>query len=341
MIRARALTKAYSRAASAKRAERRPSEDASAKRAERSPSEASTGSDGGRTLLAVDGIDLDVAAGESFGILGANGAGKSTTMRMIGATLQRTSGELTILGRDPAHEGPVIRAHLGVVPQQDTLDTELTVRENLLTYGRYFGLPRTALVPRIEELLDFAQLQDKRDEKVEALSGGMKRRLTIARGLVNDPSLLLLDEPTTGLDPQARHILWDRLYQLRETGVTLVLTTHYMDEAEQLCERLVIMDAGRIVAEGAPADLIRTYSSREVVEVRFGTNRNSEVLPHLHGIGDRIEELPDRLLVYTDTGESDLQEIVARGFMPVTALVRRASLEDVFLRLTGRSLVDG
>jgi lipooligosaccharide transport system ATP-binding protein len=341
VIRARALTKAYSRAASAKRAERRPSEDASAKRAERSPSEASTGSDGGRTLLAVDGIDLDVAAGESFGILGANGAGKSTTMRMIGATLQRTSGELTILGRDPAHEGPVIRAHLGVVPQQDTLDTELTVRENLLTYGRYFGLPRTALVPRIEELLDFAQLQDKRDEKVEALSGGMKRRLTIARGLVNDPSLLLLDEPTTGLDPQARHILWDRLYQLRETGVTLVLTTHYMDEAEQLCERLVIMDAGRIVAEGAPADLIRTYSSREVVEVRFGTNRNSEVLPHLHGIGDRIEELPDRLLVYTDTGESDLQEIVARGFMPVTALVRRASLEDVFLRLTGRSLVDG
>ncbi len=341
MIRARALTKAYSRAASAKRAERRPSEDTSAKRAERRPSEVSTGSDGGRTLLAVDGIDLDVAAGESFGILGANGAGKSTTMRMIGATLQRTSGELTILGRDPAHEGPVIRAHLGVVPQQDTLDTELTVRENLLTYGRYFGLPRTALVPRIEELLDFAQLQDKRDEKVEALSGGMKRRLTIARGLVNDPSLLLLDEPTTGLDPQARHILWDRLYQLRETGVTLVLTTHYMDEAEQLCERLVIMDAGRIVAEGAPADLIRTYSSREVVEVRFGTNRNSEVLPHLHGIGDRIEELPDRLLVYTDTGESDLQEIVARGFMPVTALVRRASLEDVFLRLTGRSLVDG
>lgn len=312
MIRARALTKAYP----------------------------STGPDGDRTLLAVDGIDLDVAAGESFGILGANGAGKSTTMRMIGATLQRTSGELAILGRDPAHEGPVIRAHLGVVPQQDTLDTELTVRENLLTYGRYFGLPRTALAPRIDELLDFAQLQDKRNEKVEALSGGMKRRLTIARSLVNDPSLLLLDEPTTGLDPQARHILWDRLYQLRETGVTLVLTTHYMDEAEQLCERLVIMDAGRIVAEGSPAELIRAYSSREVVEVRFGTNRNSEVLPHLHGIGDRIEELPDRLLVYTDTGESDLQEIVARGFMPVTALVRRASLEDVFLRLTGRSLVD-
>jgi lipooligosaccharide transport system ATP-binding protein len=291
-------------------------------------------------ILAVAGIDLDVSPGESFGILGANGAGKSTTMRMIGATLQRTSGELEILGRDPSREGPVIRAHLGVVPQQDTLDTELTVRENLLTYGRYFGLSRSQLRPRIEELLDFVQLQDKRDERVETLSGGMKRRVTIARSLVNDPSLLLLDEPTTGLDPQARHILWDRLFQLRETGVTLVLTTHYMDEAEQLCERLVVMDAGRIVAEGSPADLIRQHSSREVVEVRFGAQRNAEVLAHLQGIGDRIELLPDRILVYTPTGEADLQEIVARGHMPITALVRRASLEDVFLRLTGRSLAD-
>lgn len=308
MIRARALTKAY-------------------------PS--SSGE-----VLAVAGIDLDVSPGESFGILGANGAGKSTTMRMIGATLQRTSGELEILGRDPSREGPVIRAHLGVVPQQDTLDTELTVRENLLTYGRYFGLSRNQLRPRIEELLDFVQLQDKRNERVETLSGGMKRRVTIARSLVNDPSLLLLDEPTTGLDPQARHILWDRLFQLRETGVTLVLTTHYMDEAEQLCERLVVMDAGRIVAEGSPSDLIRQYSSREVVEVRFGAQRNAEVLADLQGIGDRIELLPDRILVYTATGEADLQEIVARGHMPITALVRRASLEDVFLRLTGRSLAD-
>lgn len=308
MIRARALTKAYPSASG--------------------------------EILAVAGIDLDVSPGESFGILGANGAGKSTTMRMIGATLQRTSGELEILGRDPSREGPVIRAHLGVVPQQDTLDTELTVRENLLTYGRYFGLSRSQLRPRIEELLDFVQLQDKRDERVETLSGGMKRRVTIARSLVNDPSLLLLDEPTTGLDPQARHILWDRLFQLRETGVTLVLTTHYMDEAEQLCERLVVMDAGRIVAEGSPSDLIRQHSSREVVEVRFGAQRNAEVLAHLQGIGDRIELLPDRILVYTPTGEADLQEIVARGHMPITALVRRASLEDVFLRLTGRSLAD-
>lgn len=291
-------------------------------------------------VLAVDSIDLEVGPGESFGILGANGAGKSTTMRMIGATLQRTSGELTILGHDPQHEGPLIRAHLGVVPQQDTLDTDLTVRENIYVYGRYFGLSRAELQPRVDDLLDFAQLQDKRDAKVDSLSGGMKRRLTIARSLVNEPSLLLLDEPTTGLDPQARHLLWDRLFRLRETGVTLVLTTHYMDEAEQLCERLVVMDAGRIVAEGSPAHLIRTHAGREVVEVRFGAQRSNEVVPHLAGIGQRTEVLPDRILLYTEAGEADLHEIVARGLTPTTALVRRASLEDVFLRLTGRTLVD-
>jgi len=291
-------------------------------------------------FTAVGGIDLDVEPGESFGILGPNGAGKSTTMRMLGATLQRTSGELGILGRDPSHEGPVIRAHLGVVPQQDNLDTELTVAENLYTYGRYFGLPRGYLRSRIDELLAFAQLEDKRDAKVDALSGGMKRRLTIARGLVNEPSILLLDEPTTGLDPQARHVLWDRLFRLKESGVTLVITTHYMDEAEQLCDRLVVMDGGRIVAEGAPAALIREHSTREVVEVRFGSDRNAQVAAELGGIGERHEVLPDRILVYTDSGEADLQRIVARGFMPVTSLVRRSSLEDVFLRLTGRSLVD-
>jgi lipooligosaccharide transport system ATP-binding protein len=291
-------------------------------------------------IAAVDGIDFHVTSGESFGILGPNGAGKSTTMRMLGATLQRTSGDLTILGRDPAHEGPTIRAHLGVVPQQDNLDSELTVAENLYTYGRYFGLPRTYLHARIDELLAFAQLEDKRGAKVDALSGGMKRRLTIARGLVNEPRILLLDEPTTGLDPQARHVLWDRLFRLKETGVTLVITTHYMDEAEQLCDRLVVMDGGRIVAEGSPAHLIREHSTREVVEVRFGSDRNAEVAEQLGDIGQRREVLPDRILVYTDTGESDLQAIVARGFMPVTSLVRRASLEDVFLRLTGRSLAD-
>ena len=289
---------------------------------------------------AVDGIDLAVERGESFGILGPNGAGKSTTMRMLTATLQRTSGDLSILGRDPAHEGPLIRAHLGVVPQQDNLDTELTVAENLYTYGRYFGLPRAHLRPRVDELLEFAQLTEKRDAKVEALSGGMKRRLTIARGLVNEPELVLLDEPTTGLDPQARHVLWDRLFRLKETGTTLVITTHYMDEAEQLCDRLVVMDAGRIVAEGSPAGLIREYCPREVVEVRFGSDRNAQVAPQLADIGERQEVLPDRILVYTDTGEADLQVIVARGFEPVTSLVRRSSLEDVFLRLTGRSLAD-
>ncbi len=291
-------------------------------------------------LVAVDGVDFGVEPGESFGVLGPNGAGKSTTMRMLGATLQRTSGDLAILGRDPAHEGPIIRAHLGVVPQQDNLDTELTVAENLYTYGRYFGLPRAHLRERVDGLLAFAQLEEKRDVKVDALSGGMKRRLTIARGLVNEPSLLLLDEPTTGLDPQARHILWDRLFRLKEDGVTLVITTHYMDEAEQLCDRLVVMDGGRIVAEGSPQGLIRAHSTREVVEVRFGSDRNLEVAAHLGGIGRRLEILPDRILVYSDSGEHDLQEIVARGFMPVTSLVRRSSLEDVFLRLTGRSLVD-
>lgn len=291
-------------------------------------------------FTAVDAVDFDVEPGEAFGILGPNGAGKSTTMRMLGATLKRTSGELSILGRDPSNEGPIIRAHLGVVPQDDMLDTELTVAENLLTYGRYFGLPRAYVRGRIDELLAFAQLEDKRDSKVDALSGGMKRRLTIARGLVNEPSILLLDEPTTGLDPQARHILWDRLFRLKEDGVTLVVTTHYMDEAEQLCDRLVVMDHGRIVVEGSPADLIRAHSTREVVEVRFGSDRNSEIAPQLDGIGERREVLPDRILVYTDAGEDDLQEIVARGFMPVTSLVRRASLEDVFLRLTGRSLVE-
>lgn len=291
-------------------------------------------------FTAVDGIDFEVARGESFGILGPNGAGKSTTMRMIAATLLRTSGDLTILGKDPSKEGPAIRAHLGVVPQQDNNDAELTVRENLYVYGRYFGLPRSYLNPRIDELLAFAQLEDKRDTKIEALSGGMKRRLTIARGLVNDPEILMLDEPTTGLDPQARHILWDRLFRLKEDGATLVVTTHHMDEAEQLCDRLVVMDRGHIVAEGTPASLIREYASREVVEVRFGSDRNAEIAPLIADIGERAEILPDRILIYTAAGEESLQAIVARGFSPVTSLVRRSSLEDVFLRLTGRTLED-
>jgi lipooligosaccharide transport system ATP-binding protein len=291
-------------------------------------------------FIAVNAIDFDVAKGESFGLLGPNGAGKSTTMRIIAATSQRTAGTISILGRDPEEHGPQIRAHLGVVPQQDNLDGELTVTENLFIYGRYFGLSKKFIRAKIEELLEFAQLEEKRNVKVDALSGGMKRRLTIARALVSEPDILMLDEPTTGLDPQARHILWDRLFRLKETGVTLVLTTHFMDEAEQLCDRLVVMDNGKIMAEGSPLELIKTYSTKEVLEVRFGSERNKEVAPILRGMCDRIEELPDRILMYVEDGEALLEEIIAKKLHPTTSLVRRSSLEDVFLRLTGRSLIE-
>ena len=291
-------------------------------------------------FVAVDGISFEVAPGESFGLLGPNGAGKSTTMRMIGAVSTRTSGDLSVLGLDPNRYGPEIRSQLGVVPQENNLDLELKVRENLLVYGRYFGLPRAQVARRADELLEFAQLQDKAAAKVDALSGGMKRRLTIARALINDPRILLLDEPTTGLDPQARHILWDRLFRLKEQGTTLLVTTHYMDEAEQLCDRLVVVDKGRIMAEGSPADLIRRYSSREVLEVRFGSTQNAEVAGRLHGFGERVDVLPDRILVYSDSGERELERMTAAGLHPITSLVRRSSLEDVFLRLTGRNLIE-
>ena len=291
-------------------------------------------------FTAVDGIDFDVAKGESFGLLGPNGAGKSTTMRIIAATSRRTAGSITILGRDPEEHGPQVRAHLGVVPQQDNLDGELTVTENLYIYGRYFGLKKNFVRNKVEELLAFAQLEEKKDVKVDALSGGMKRRLTIARALISEPDILMLDEPTTGLDPQARHILWDRLFRLKEDGVTLIITTHFMDEAEQLCDRLVVMDKGTIMAEGSPADLIKKYSTKEVLEVRFGSNRNQEVAPTLKSMCDRMEVLPDRLLLYVDDGEVLLEEIAAKKLHPTTSLVRRSSLEDVFLRLTGRSLIE-
>ena len=291
-------------------------------------------------VTAVDDISFNVPAGEAFGLLGPNGAGKSTTMKMIGGVSQRTSGQLTIMGLDPDQHGPEVRAHLGVVPQQDNLDEELRVRDNLLVYGRYFGLPMSYLRPKADELLEFAQLTDKAKSKVDALSGGMKRRLTIARSLINEPRILLLDEPTTGLDPQARHILWDRLFRLKEQGVTLILTTHYMDEAEQLCDRLIVVDKGKIMAEGSPASLIREYSTREVLELRFGSERNTSIGAELTGIGERIETLPDRVLIYTEDGEAALEHVSARGLHPLTSLVRRSSLEDVFLRLTGRSLVD-
>jgi len=291
-------------------------------------------------LRAVDAISFEVSPGESFGLLGPNGAGKSTTMRMIGGTSLRSSGTLLVNGLDPEVNGPEVRASLGVVPQQDNLDNELRTRDNLIMYGRYFGLPYRYLRPRADELLEFAQLTEKAGEKVDNLSGGMKRRLTIARALVNEPRILLLDEPTTGLDPQARHILWDRLFRLKEQGVTLIVTTHFMDEAEQLCDRLVVMDHGRIVAEGSPADLIRRFSTREVLEVRFGSDRNAALVDRLRAFADRIEPLPDRVLLYTDDGERALEAVRHAGLTPLTSLVRRSSLEDVFLRLTGRSLID-
>jgi lipooligosaccharide transport system ATP-binding protein len=291
-------------------------------------------------FTAVNGINFSVKQGESFGLLGPNGAGKSSTMRIIGATSQRTSGEVLILGKDPEQAGPQIRAHLGVVPQQDNLDEELTCAENLYIYGRYFGLPKTTVKNKLDELLEFAQLLDKKNSKVKSLSGGMKRRLTIARALVSDPDILMLDEPTTGLDPQARHILWDRLFRLKEKGVTLLITTHHMDEAEQLCDRLMVMDKGEIMAEGSPADLIKKYSTKEVLEVRFGSDRNSQMVEKLQSFAERLEELPDRLLLYTESGEDLLAKIVAANIHPNTSLVRRSSLEDVFLRLTGRSLIE-
>jgi lipooligosaccharide transport system ATP-binding protein len=291
-------------------------------------------------FVAVAGIDIDVRAGEAFGFLGPNGAGKSSTMRMIGCVSPPSDGELTILGLDPVRDGPRIRSRLGVCPQLDSLDPELPVIENLIVYARYFGIPRRVARVRALELLDFVQLSDRANDKVEPLSGGMKRRLTIARALVNEPDVLLLDEPTTGLDPQARHLVWERLFRLKQRGVTLVLTTHYMDEAEQLCDRLVVMDHGRIVAEGSPRELIDAHSTREVVELRFGDNPLEAYLGKLEGIGDRVELLPDRILLYADDGDRAAEVVHERRLAPSSVLVRRSSLEDVFLQLTGRALVE-
>jgi lipooligosaccharide transport system ATP-binding protein len=292
-------------------------------------------------FVAVDGIDFDLQRGEAFGFLGPNGAGKTSTMRMIGCVSPVTEGTLSILGLDPARDGVKIRARLGVVPQLDTLDMELTVRENIIIYGRYFGLGRKQLGKRADELLEFVELSERANDRVEPLSGGMKRRLTIARSLVNDPEIMLLDEPTTGLDPQARHVVWDRLYRLKRQGVTLLLTTHYMDEAEQLCDRLVVMDRGKIVAEGSPRDLIERYATREVLELRFQDgNRPDDLGYWTEGLVSRIEALPDRVLLYADDGDAAAHGVHERGLEPESVLVRRSTLEDVFLHLTGRSLIE-
>ncbi len=293
-------------------------------------------------FTAVDAISFELRQGEAFGFLGPNGAGKSSTMRMIGCVSPPTGGELSILGMDPVADGPAIRSRLGVVPQEDTLDVELTVRENLLIYGRYFGLPRAVIADRTDRLLDFVQLTERGNDQVEPLSGGMKRRLTIARSLINDPEILLLDEPTTGLDPQARHVVWDRLFRLKQQGVTLILTTHYMDEAEQLCDRLVVMDGGKIAAEGSPRELIETYSSREVLELRFNTFEHDQAAEKLTAVpAERIEVLADRVLLYVADGDATMASVRDLALEPLTSLVRRSTLEDVFLRLTGRRLEDG
>ena len=291
-------------------------------------------------FVAVDGIDFEVRQGEAFGFLGPNGAGKTSTMRMIGAVSPVTDGELSVLGLDPMAEGPQLRSRLGVVPQENNLDEELTVYDNLMMYGRYFDLSRRAIRTRIDELLEFVQLQDKRNAKISALSGGMKRRVIIARGLVNDPDMFILDEPTTGLDPQARHVLWDRLYRLKQQGVTLIITTHYMDEAEQLCDRLVVMDKGKIVAEGSPHSLIDEYTPRDVVELRFPVGILETVGDHVGALSDRTEILADRALVYTDDADKTIAAIADSLLDPETVLARRSTLEDVFLRLTGRTLID-
>jgi lipooligosaccharide transport system ATP-binding protein len=292
-------------------------------------------------FTAVDGIDFELRRGEAFGFLGPNGAGKSSTMRMIGCVSPPTSGELSIFGLDPVADGPAIRARLGVVPQEDTLDVELTVRENLLVYGRYFGLSRAVIRERSARLLDFVQLADRAGDRVEPLSGGLKRRLTIARSLINEPDMLLLDEPTTGLDPQARHVVWDRLFRLKQQGVTLVLTTHYMDEAEQLCDRLVVMDRGRIAAGGSPRELIDRYSTPEVLELRFDPAVHENAAEKLASVpAQRREVLADRVLLYVPDGDAALGAVRSLGLEPLTSLVRRSTLEDVFLRLTGRRLED-
>jgi lipooligosaccharide transport system ATP-binding protein len=293
-------------------------------------------------FTAVDHIEFDVHAGETFGFLGPNGAGKTSTMRMIGCGSPVTDGELRVLGLSPRTHASQIKARLGVVPQLDNLDAEITVRENLLMYARYFDIPGDVAKRKAAELLEFVELAERGSAQVESLSGGMKRRLTIARALVNDPDVILLDEPTTGLDPQARHVVWDRLNQLKRRGATLLLTTHYMDEAERLCDRLVVMDKAKIVAEGSPRALIERYSTREVLELRFpdDSRGNPDLVARLKTVVERVEELPDRIQLYTADGERTLQQVHAFNIPLESAIVRRSTLEDVFLRITGRGLVE-
>ncbi|MDD3609604.1 MAG: ATP-binding cassette domain-containing protein [Halothiobacillaceae bacterium] len=284
--------------------------------------------------VAVDGIDFCIPRGLCFGFLGPNGAGKTTTLRMLMGLSPKDGGELTVLGLPVPERARETRARVGLVPQADTLDPDFTVAENLRVYAGYFRIPRAAIDARIDELLAFANLSDRRDARVETLSGGMKRRLTIARALVNDPEIVILDEPTTGLDPQVRHVIWGRLAELRARGVTLILTTHYMEEAERLCDTLVVMDQGRILDQGSPSELVARHVEPEVVELRGAPDE--ALLARLGGMDARIERHGSSVYVYTQDAAPLLAHL---GAVHGRAILHRPSgLEDVFLRLTGREL---
>lgn len=290
-------------------------------------------------FVAVNGIDFDIKVGECFGFLGPNGAGKTTTMRMIYRTSPVGGGTLEIFGRDASTQGADrdLKAMMGVVPQLDNLDQEMSVEENLTVFARFYGMSRADRRAKVEEMIDFADLVEKRHALVETLSGGMKRRLMIARGLLGDPKLVILDEPTTGLDPRARQRIWEKLSELRKRNATLILTTHYMEEAERLCDRIAIMDAGEIVALGSPRQLIAEHVSKHVVDVRLGFDGDRSTLKGLHADAERVEELQDRVLLYVDDAESLIAR-VAHEFPELDALVRQATLDDVFLKITGRGL---
>ena len=289
---------------------------------------------------AVKGVDFQVYRGECFGFLGPNGAGKTTTMMMIYGAAIPTGGELKVVGMDVRRAEREVKRRIGVVPQENNLDEDLKVKENLIVYGRYFDLPRKLVRKRAAELLEFVQLQDKADAKVEQLSGGMKRRLLIARALINDPDLVVLDEPTTGLDPQARHLVWDKLRELTGEGKTLVLTTHYMDEAAQLCDRLCIMEGGRIIVEGSPREMISEHVSSEVLEIRAASHDLKKLTAAVESAADSVDSIGGSIYVYTPDAESVTRKVRESGIPVSNVLHRQASLEDVFLKLTGRRLVD-
>ena len=289
---------------------------------------------------AVKGVDFEVYRGECFGFLGPNGAGKTSTMKMIYGAAVPTGGGLTVAGLDVTRRERDVKRRIGVVPQENNLDDDLEVKENLLVYGRYFDLPKKAILRRAEELLEFVQLTDKADAEVEQLSGGMKRRLLIARALINDPEIVVLDEPTTGLDPQARHLVWERLRELAKEGKTLVLTTHYMEEAAQLCDRLVIMEGGRIVSQGSPAQLVEKHVSPQVLEFRSRDGSLEKLREVVEAEADAVERAGESLLAYTADGDALMEKVRRSGIEVENTVYRQAGLEDVFLRLTGRSLID-